>query len=172
LLIGTGGVSIFGVQIAKAIGAKSVIISSSDAKLARAKSLGADIGINYKTTADWPKAVLEATGGKGANVVVETAGPGNLDKSFAAAAFNGRIGLIGGFEQAKAPINTMPLVGKNLTLRGITVGSRKMQESLLEALVNSNQKPVIDKTFGFADAGAAYTHMKGQTHLGKIVISR
>ena len=77
LLIGTGGVSIFGVQIAKAIGAKSVIISSSDEKLARAKQLGADAGVNYKTNADWPKAVLEATSGKGANIIVETAGPGH-----------------------------------------------------------------------------------------------
>jgi NADPH:quinone reductase-like Zn-dependent oxidoreductase len=170
LLIGTGGVSIFGVQIAKAIGAKSVIISSSDDKLSRAKKLGADAGINYKTNADWPKAVLEATGGKGANVVVETAGPGNLEKSFAAAAFNGCIGLIGGFEQAKAAINTMGLVGKNLNLRGITVGSRTMQEHLLDAMVNSNQKPVIDKVIDFKDAAAAYTHMKGQSHLGKIVI--
>ncbi|MSO96983.1 MAG: NAD(P)-dependent alcohol dehydrogenase [Rhodospirillaceae bacterium] len=170
LLIGTGGVSIFGVQIAKAIGAKAVIISSSDDKLSLAKKIGADVGINYKTNADWPKAVLEATGGKGANVVVETAGPGNLEKSFAAAAFNGRIGLIGGFEQAKAPINTMGLVGKNLTLRGVTVGSRTMQEHLLDAMVNSNQKPVIDKVIDFKDAAAAYTHMKGQTHLGKIVI--
>jgi len=169
LLIGTGGVSIFGVQIAKALGLKAVITSSSDDKLARAMSLGASAGVNYKTTADWPKAVVEATGG-GASVIVETAGPGNLEKSFNASAFNGRIGLIGGFEQAKAPINTMMLVGKNINLRGITVGSRTMMENLLAAMVKSNQKPVIDKVVDFKDAGAAYTHMKSQTHLGKIVI--
>jgi NADPH:quinone reductase-like Zn-dependent oxidoreductase len=169
LLIGTGGVSIFGVQIAKALGLKAVITSSSDDKLARATSLGAAAGVNYKTNAEWPKAVVEATGG-GASVIVETAGPGNLEKSFNAAAFNGRIGLIGGFEQAKAPINTMMLVGKNISLRGITVGSRTMMENLLAALVKSGQKPVIDKVVDFKDAGAAYTHMKSQTHLGKIVI--
>jgi len=172
LVIGTGGVSIFGVQIAKAIGAKAVVISSSDDKLARARQLGAEAGINYRTNAEWPKVVLEATGGKGADVIVETAGPGNLEKSFAAAAFNGRIGLIGGFEQAKGPINTMLLVGKNLNLRGVTVGSRTMMENLLAAMVKSGQKPVIDKRVPFADAAAAYTHMKSQTHLGKIVITR
>jgi NADPH:quinone reductase-like Zn-dependent oxidoreductase len=170
LLIGTGGVSIFGVQIAKALNLNAVITSSSDDKLARAKTLGATAGVNYKTNADWPKAVIEATGGKGANVVVETAGPGNLEKSFAAAAFNGTIGLIGGFEQAKGAINTMGLVGKNLNLRGITVGSRKMMEDLLAAMVKSSQKPVIDKVVDFKDASAAYKHMLGQTHLGKIVI--
>ncbi len=172
LLIGTGGVSIFGVQIAKALNLKAVITSSSDDKLARALKLGATAGVNYKTNADWPKAVVEATAGKGANVVVETAGPGNLEKSFAAAAFNGTIGLIGGFEQAKGAINTMGLVGKNLNLRGITVGSRKMMEDLLATMVNSNQKPVIDKVVDFKDAGEAYRHMLGQTHLGKIVIKQ
>ena len=170
LLLGTGGVSIFGVQIAKTMGLKSIITSSSEAKLARAKTLGADAGVNYKTNAAWHKAVLEASGGKGAAVIVETAGPGNLENSFAAAAFNGFIALIGGFDQAKGPINTMGLVGKNLSLRGITVGSRKMMEDLLAAMVKSNQKPVIDKVVDFKEAGAAYTHMQGQTHLGKIVI--
>jgi NADPH:quinone reductase-like Zn-dependent oxidoreductase len=170
LLIGTGGVSIFGVQIAKALGLNAVITSSHDDKLARAKSIGAQHGINYKSNTDWPKAVMEATDGKGANAIVETAGPGNLERSFNAAAFNGRIGLVGGFEQAKAPINTMMLVGKNLNLRGVTVGSRKMMEDLLAAMVRSKQKPVIDKVFGFNDAAAAYTHMLSQSHLGKIVI--
>lgn len=170
LAIGTGGVSVFAVQIAKAIGCKAAVTSSSDAKLARVKSLGADIGVNYRTAADWPKAVLEATGGKGADVIVETAGPGNLDKSFAAAAFGGRISLVGGFEQAKAPINTMLMVGKGLSLRGVAVGSRKMLEDLLAAMVRSNQKPVIDKIVDFKDAAAAYAHMKAQSHVGKIVI--
>jgi NADPH:quinone reductase-like Zn-dependent oxidoreductase len=169
LAIGTGGVSIFAMQIAKAIGGKGIITSSSDAKLARAKTIAAVAGVNYKTAADWPKAVVEATGG-GANVVVETAGPGNLDKSFAAAAFGGRISLVGGFEQAKAPINTMPMVGKGLTLRGVAVGSRAMMEKLLAAMVKSNQKPVIDKTFAYADAAAAYAYMRSQQHIGKIVI--
>jgi NADPH:quinone reductase-like Zn-dependent oxidoreductase len=158
------------VQIAKALGLNAVITSSHDDKLARAKSIGAQHGINYKSNTDWPKAVMEATDGKGANAIVETAGPGNLERSFNAAAFNGRIGLVGGFEQAKAPINTMMLVGKNLNLRGVTVGIRKMMEDLLAAMVRSKQKPVIDKVFGFTEAAAAYSYMLGQSHLGKIVI--
>ena len=115
-------------------------------------------------------AVMDATGGKGANVIVETAGPGNLEKSFASAAFGGRISLVGGFEQAKAPINTIPMIGKGLTLRGVAVGSRKMMEDLLATLVKSNQKPVIDKTIDFKDAPSAYTLMKSGQHVGKIVI--
>ena len=171
LLQGTGGVSVFGVQIAKMIGATAVITSSSDDKLARAKALGADIGVNYKGNAEWPKAVMEATGGKGANVVLETVGPGNLDKSFAAAAFNGRVELIGGFEQATAPLTSMAIVGKNLNLRGIAVGSRKMLADLLALMVQNEQKPVIDARVPFADAANAYELMISQKHLGKIVIT-
>ena len=172
LLQGTGGVSVFGVQIAKMIGATAVITSSHDDKLARAKALGADVGVNYKTNPDWPKAVLDATGGKGADVVLETVGPGNLDRSFAAAAFNGRIELIGGFEQASKPPGTIPMIAKNLTLRGIAVGSRRMLADLLALMSQKKQKPVIDARIPFADAPKAYELMIAQTHLGKIVITQ
>lgn len=170
LALGTGGVSIFAIQIAKAIGCKSVITSSSDAKLERARSIGAGAGVNYKTNADWAKAVMEATGGKGANVIVETAGPGNLGNSFNAAAFGGRVSLVGGFSQASAPIPTIPMIGKGLTLRGVAVGSRRMMEDLRDAMVKSGQKPVIDKVFGYDDAKSAFAHMKSAQHFGKIVI--
>jgi NADPH:quinone reductase-like Zn-dependent oxidoreductase len=98
--------------------------------------------------------VLDATGGKGADVIIETGGPGSLEKSFAAAAFNGRIGLIGGLAgQAEGPLNTMPLVGKNLKLCGVTCGSKKMLQDLIDTMVAANAKPVIDKTFPFDEAG-------------------
>lgn len=172
LLLGTGGVSIFGVQIATAMGASSVITSSSNDKLAKAKALGATHGVNYKTSDTWAKAVLEVTGGKGADIVVETGGPGSLEGSFEAAAFNGRIGLIGGLAgQAEGPLNTMPLVGKNLNLRGITVGSTKMLQDLADTMAAKGMKPVIDKEFGFDDAADAFRHMESQAHLGKIVIT-
>lgn len=172
LLLGTGGVSIFGVQIAEAIGADSVITSSSDKKLAKAKALGATHGVNYKTSDNWAKAVLEATGGKGADVVVETGGPGSLEGSFEAAAFNGRVGLIGGLAgAAEGPLNTMPLVGKNLNLRGITVGSTKMLQNLANTMAEKDLKPVIDKEFAFDEAADAFRHMESQAHLGKIVIN-
>ena len=172
LLMGTGGVSIFGVQIAAAKGAKSIITSSSDDKLARAKDLGAEHGINYKRAESWPKAVLEVTGGAGADIIIETGGPASLADSFEAAAFNGRIGLIGGLAgEAQGPLNTMLLVGKNLNLRGVTVGSKKMLQDLADTMASSGVKPVIDKAFPFADATAAFKHMESQSHLGKIVIT-
>ena len=172
LLLGTGGVSIFSVQIAKAKGLTAVITSSSDDKLSRAKALGASHGINYKNTESWAKAVLEATGGAGANVVVETGGPGSLQDSFEAAAFNGTIGMIGGLAgEASGALNTGPLVGKNLNLRGITVGSKKMLQDLADTFAVESLKPVIDKEFSFDDAANAFRHMESQAHLGKIVIS-
>lgn len=172
LLLGTGGVSIFGVQIAGAIGATSVITSSSGDKLAKAKALGATHGVNYKTSENWAKSVLDVTGGAGANVVVETGGPGSLEGSFEAAAFNGRIGLIGGLAgAAEGPLNTMPLVGKNLNLRGITVGSTKMLQDLVTTMAAKNLKPVIDKEFAFDDAANAFRHLESQAHMGKIVIT-
>lgn len=172
LVLGTGGVSIFGVQIAGAIGAQSIITSSSDDKLAKAKTMGATHAVNYKTSENWAQAVLEATAGKGADIVVETGGPGSLEGSFEAAAFNGRIGLIGGLAgAAEGPLNTMPLVGKNLNLRGITVGSTKMLQDLVDTMSGKGLKPVIDKEFGFDDAQAAFRHLESQAHMGKIVIT-
>jgi NADPH:quinone reductase-like Zn-dependent oxidoreductase len=172
LLLGTGGVSIFGVQIAKAKGLTAIITSSSDDKLAKAKALGADHGINYKTSENWAKAVLDATGGAGANIVIETGGPGSLQGSFEASAFNGRIGMIGGLAgDAEAPLNTGPMVGKNLNVRGITVGSKKMLQNLADTMANNGLKPVIDKEFSFENAADAFRHMESQAHLGKIVIT-
>lgn len=172
LLLGTGGVSIFGVQIAKAKGLRAVITSSSDEKLAKAKALGAEHGVNYKTSDNWAKAVLDITGGAGANIVVETGGPGSLQASFEAAAFNGRIGMIGGLAgDADGPLNTGPLVGKNLNLRGITVGSKKMLQDLADTMAAHALKPVVDKEFSFEDAADAFRHMESQAHLGKIVIN-
>ena len=172
LLLGTGGVSIFGVQIAAAKGAKSIITSSSDEKLAKAKALGAEHGINYKRAESWSKAVLEVTGGAGADIIIETGGPASLASSFEAAAFNGRIGLIGGLAgDAAGPLNTMPLVGKNLNLRGVTVGSKKMLQDLADTMSAAGMNPVIDKEFPFADAADAFRHMESQSHLGNIVIT-
>lgn len=172
LLLGTGGVSIFGVQIAKAKGLTAVITSSSDDKLAKAKALGADHGINYKTSDTWAKAVLDVTGGAGANIVVETGGPGSLQGSFEASAFNGRIGMIGGLAgDPDAPLNTGPMVGKNLNVRGITVGSKRMLQDLADTMASKGLKPVIDKEFSFENAADAFRHMESQAHLGKIVIT-
>ena len=172
LLLGTGGVSIFGLQIAKNFNSQIIITSSNDNKLKTAKQLGADICINYKTNDDWEKAVLDATNGKGADIIVETGGPASLQKSFSAASFNSRISLIGNLAgNSKEPINTIPMVGKNITLRGITVGNKKMLEDLAENFSNASVKPIIDKDFHFDKSLDAFRYLESQKHIGKIVIS-
>lgn len=172
LTLGTGGVSIFALQIAKLNGARVAITSSSDEKLELARSLGADIAINYRTRPDWAAAVMEATGGAGADIVVETGGFGTLGQSIAAAAVNGRIAVIGAL--SGAPSETLPnygtIIGKNLTLRGVAEGSRAMLVSLLRAVEAGGMTSVIDRSFAFDDAPAAYAWLKSGGHLGKVMI--
>ena len=172
LTLGTGGVSSFALQIAKMNGARIAITSSSDDKLKHCKDLGADITANYKTRPDWDKAIREQNGGRGVDIVVETAGFATLGQSLAACAPNGRIGMIGALggrpEQQPA---MFPLVGQNLTLKGITSGSRRMFIDLLKAMVATKTRPIIDKTFNFADAPKAYQHMVDSEFLGKILIA-
>jgi NADPH:quinone reductase-like Zn-dependent oxidoreductase len=168
LVLGTGGVSIWGLQLAKAGGARVIVTSSSDEKLAKAKALGADIGINYRTTPEWDKAVLEATGGYGADIVIETVGTGTLTRSLNAAAYNGRIGMIGGLEQGQPQI--FALVGKNLHLFGITVGSVRMLKDMLASIAAVKLKPVVDKVFAFAEMPKAYQYLDSAEHIGKVVV--
>jgi NADPH:quinone reductase-like Zn-dependent oxidoreductase len=154
--LGTGGVSIFALQIAKLAGARVAITSSSDAKLEIARGLGADIAVNYATTPDWPTALMAA----------------NLPQSIAAAAPNGRIALIGalaGPPSAGLP-NFSSILGKNLTLKGITEGSRAMLADLVKAASAGGLTPVIDRVFPFDDAPAAYAYLKSGAHLGKVMI--
>ncbi|MBL8644901.1 MAG: NAD(P)-dependent alcohol dehydrogenase [Rhodospirillaceae bacterium] len=169
LVLGTGGVSIFGLQLAKAGGAKVIVTSSSDEKLAKAKALGADILINYKKTPDWEKEVLKATGGYGADIILETVGTASLTKSLQAAAFCARVGLIGGLDVSQPP-QIFPLVAKNVILGGITVGSREMLDDMLAAIDAEKIKPVVDKVFAFDDLPKAYTYLQSASHFGKIVI--
>jgi NADPH:quinone reductase-like Zn-dependent oxidoreductase len=172
LALGTGGVSIFALQIAKMNGARCVITSSQDDKLERCKKLGADILVNYKTTPEWEKEILKATGNRGVDIVVETGGQATLGQSLAACAPNGRIGMIGALGgRAENPPNTGPLLLKNLTMKGITSGSRRMFIDLLKAFDATGTKPVIDKTFKFAEANKAYQAMMDSEFIGKIVIT-
>jgi NADPH:quinone reductase-like Zn-dependent oxidoreductase len=173
LTLGTGGVSIAALQIAKAAGARVAITSSSDDKLARARDLGADITINYRNNPDWPAALLAATGGAGADIVVETGGFATLTQSIAAAAAGGRIAIIGALagNAADGLPNYGSIIGKNLIIGGIASGSRAMLARLLNASEINDIVPVIDRTFTFDDAPAAYAHLKSGTHLGKVVIA-
>ena len=171
LALGTGGVSIFALQIAKAAGARVAITSSSDEKLARARELGADVTVNYRTNPEWGAEIFAQTGG--ADIVVETGGFATLPQSIAAAAVNGRIaiiGALGGQTESGLP-NFSTIIGKNLTLRGIAEGSRAMLADLVKTVAANGIEPVIDREFAFADAVAAFQYLKTGDHMGKVMIS-
>jgi NADPH:quinone reductase-like Zn-dependent oxidoreductase len=170
LLQGTGGVSIFGLQLARAMGIRAVITSSSDAKLERAKKLGASHGINYKTTPDWDKAAMEFTQGRGVDQVVEVGGAGTLAKSFGAIRVGGRISMIGGLSGAATELDPRLILARRANVQGISVGSTQMFEAMNRAIAANAIKPVIDKVFGFDEVHAAYQHMASGAHFGKIVI--
>lgn len=172
LLLGTGGVSIFALQLAKSHGAHIIITSSSDDKLDRARELGADVLINYKTHPDWEKEVLTATDGIGVDHVVEVGGAGTLEKSLASARVSGRVSLIGVLSRPDQNPSPMPVLFKRLTVQGIYVGSRDMFEAMNRAIEVNNLRPVIDRTFAFDDARAAYDYLQSGQHFGKVVITR
>ncbi len=172
LMLGTGGVSIFALQLAKALGAKTIITSSSDEKLETAKGLGADHTVNYKEFPDWEKEVLKLTDGEGVDNVIEVGGAGTLEKSMTSAKVSGRISLIGVLSgQPEQNPSPMMIMLKRLTLQGIYVGSRDMFESMNKAIEANGIKPLIGKTFEFEDAASAFEYLKGGSHIGKIVIS-
>lgn len=172
LVLGTGGVSVLALQIARLHGARVAVTSSSDAKLEAMRALGADITVNYQREPDWARAFTQANGGMGADIVVETGGLATLVESIAAAAPNGRIALIGAL--GGAAVNTLPnfssIIGKNLALRGITVGSRAMLARLLRAAALHGMNPVIHREFSFDQADQAYAHLASGQHMGKVLI--
>ena len=170
LVQGTGGVSIFALQFAKMAGAKVIVTSSSDDKLSRAKALGADETINYKTHPEWAKAALELTGGAGVDHVVEVGGAGTLNQSLEAAKVGGRIEVIGVLSGFSQQIAMPTLFGKNLRMIGLSVGSREMFEQMVAAIDKAGMKPLIDRTFAFDEVPEALRCMKGAGHLGKICV--
>jgi NADPH:quinone reductase-like Zn-dependent oxidoreductase len=169
LFLGTGGVSIFGLQIAKMIGARAIITSSSDAKLARAAELGADDLINYRETPDWQAKVLELTDGVGVDVTIETGGGGTLEKTIEATRVGGTISLIGVL--TGGTINPSSVMRKSIRLQGVYVGNRRMFESMNAAFSLNQIRPVIDQLFDFEEARTAYHVMRGASHFGKLVVS-
>lgn len=168
---GTGGVSIFALQFAKAAGCRVIATSSSDEKLQRVKELGADHVINYKDTPDWGKAAKALTGGRGVDEVVEIGGPGTLAQSIAASRPGGHISLIGVLTGVSGEVPTAALFSLNITLSGITVGSRRHQEDMIAAIEANGIKPVLDKDFQLAEIAAAFAHQASQQHFGKITLS-
>jgi NADPH:quinone reductase-like Zn-dependent oxidoreductase len=168
LVLGTGGVSTFALQFAHAAGARVITISSSDAKLARAKELGAADGVNYRDHPDWHQEVLRLTSGRGVDHVVEVGGAGTLARSVEAVRIGGQVHLIGVLTGGE--INPVPILRRNIILRGIYVGSRQMFEAMNAAIALHRLVPVIDRVFPFDHAKDAYHHLTGQTHVGKVVI--
>jgi NADPH:quinone reductase-like Zn-dependent oxidoreductase len=172
LVLGTGGVSLFALQFAKAAGATVIATSSSPDKLERLKALGADHVINHRDVETWGQAVLDLTGGLGVDHVVEVGGPHTLPQSLIAARTGGHlaiIGAVGGFD-----IDTMPFAivqAKRLRVQGVTVGSRRDQTDMVRGIDAGGIRPVIDRSFALADLADAYRHMASGGHFGKICIT-
>lgn len=170
LVLGTGGVALFALQIAKKAGARVILLSSSDEKLERARELGTDVLVNYKLNPDWEKIVLEKTNGKGVDLVLELGGVGTLAKSMASAKTNGRISLVGVLTGTEGAVNPMPIIRKSLSVNGIYVGSRDMQKQLHGFLEVSKIKPIIDRIFPMDQVQDAFEFMQNGKHFGKIVV--
>ncbi|MCU0627257.1 MAG: NAD(P)-dependent alcohol dehydrogenase [Gemmatimonadaceae bacterium] len=167
LLVGTGGVAIWALQLAKAAGARVLITSRSDEKLARARALGADDTINTTTTPAWDERVRELTGGAGADHVVESGGPGTFDRSIASLRHGGSMSLMGVLSGFADQVSTFAILSKQIRVH---VGSRLMLERLLRAVQVARLEPVVDRVFPFEAARAAYDFMAAGAHVGKVVI--
>jgi NADPH:quinone reductase-like Zn-dependent oxidoreductase len=168
-VLGTGGVSCFGIQFARMHGAHVFLTSSSDDKLAKGKALGADTLINYKATPDWDQEVLRATEGVGVDHVIEVGGANTLEKSMNAARPGGSIYVIGALAGA-GHINPRMINRKGLRLQGVHVGSREMFAAMNRAIAATGLRPAIDRIFAFAEAKQAYAYQASGAHFGKIVI--
>ncbi len=170
LVLGTGGVSVFALQIAEAMGATVVATSSYDEKLERVRALGADHTINYRHHSDWGVRVREWTDGSGVDHVVEVGGPGTLAQSITAVAIGGHIALIGVLTGRAGEILTAHLMAKQARLQGLIVGSRKHQTDFIRALDVTGIKPVVDRSFGLDEIADAFRYEAGGHHFGKICL--
>jgi NADPH:quinone reductase-like Zn-dependent oxidoreductase len=171
LLLGTGGVSIFALQLALLAGLRVMITSSSDEKLARARNLGAHITINYKAIPEWGDEARKLAGGEGVDHVVEVGGSDTIAHSLRAVRPQGTISVIGALSGREGGISPAPVLMNSIRMQGIYVGSRAMFERLLRAIEIHRLKPVIDRTFPFTDLKAALRHMESKQHFGKICLT-
>lgn len=171
LLLGTGGVSIWALQIAKLMGARVAITSSSDEKLARAQGLGADHVVNYRRTAEWGRAIREWSDGRGVDHVVEVGGPGTLAQSIEAVRVGGHISLIGVLTGASGEVPTAALMSKQARLQGLIVGSRSEQQDFVRAIDQGKLRPVIDRRFALEALADAFRYEMSAAHFGKIGVA-
>lgn len=170
LIIGSGGVSVFGLQFAVAMGARAIAISSSDEKLRRLRSLGISEGLNYEQDSSWGELVREWSGGEGVDHVLEVGGAGTLSQSLQAVRTGGTISLIGVLAGVSSKLNILPILMKKVRIQGILVGHRDSFEAMNRAIESAGIHPVIDRTFSFESAPDAFHYLKRQEHLGKVVI--
>lgn len=170
LVQGTGGVSIFALQLARLAGARVIVTSGSDEKLARARDLGAWETINYRTTPKWGAVAKEVTGGRGVDLVLEVGGAGTLAQSLAAVRFGGTIALIGVLAGGAAELSIVPIFMQRVRVQGILAGDRESFEAMNRAIAAHGLHPVVDRVFPWTEARAALDHMAAGKHLGKIVL--
>lgn len=171
LVQGTGGVSIFALQLAKMMGATVIATSSSDAKLERLKQLGADFVINYRQDPAWGVTAQRLSGGRGVDAVIDIGGPATLEQSLRAVRPGGQIeliGVLGGFTYA-LPI--MPMITRQVQLRGVMVGSRRQQQDLVRALDANGLRPILDRQFALEEIVAAFRYQESNQHFGKITLN-
>lgn len=170
LVQGTGGVSLFALSLAKLAGAEVIVTSSSDEKLERAKALGADFTINYRSTPEWGKAARARSPG-GVDHVVDVGGATTLEQSLRAVRVGGTVSVIGVLGGAAAPINVLPILMQQVRLQGVIVGPRDAFESMNRAIAKHALRPVVDRTFAMEELGEALRHMQRGAHFGKLVLS-
>jgi len=171
LVLGTGGVSVAALQLARAAGARVIATSSSDEKLERVRALGASDGINYVRTPEWAQEVRRVTAGRGVDCVVEVGGAGTLARSMQSLARGGKVSLIGFLAGREGDTNPTPLMMTGGSLHGIFVGDRGMFEEMNRAIENNGIAPVVDRVFSFEEAPAAYGHHGSGAFVGKVVIA-
>lgn len=167
---GTGGVSIFGLQFAKILGAEVIITSSSDEKLEKARALGAAHGVNYRAQPEWGKAVREITQGRGADHILEVGGAGTMQQSLRAVRHGGEISVIGVLSGTTQDLNIIPILMHNVRVQGVFVGNREMLENMMHAMQVHALRPQVDRVFAFDEARAALEYLKAGKHFGKVVV--
>lgn len=170
LLLGTGGVSIFGLQLGRKLGARIAITSSSEDKLDRARDLGAELGVNYRSHPEWDQCVLDWTDGEGVDLVLEAGGVGTLNASLRAVRPGGTIALFGALTGLEGSVNLAPVLMKRIRVAGILVDCRRAMNALLDFVAVNQIQPIIDQRFKFDDLPAALSYLQRGEHFGKIVL--
>lgn len=170
LVQGTGGVSVFALQLARAVGARVIATTSSDAKAARLTQMGASDVVNYATVAEWGKQVRTLSSGRGVDRVVEVGGPGTINQSLRAVAVGGEIASIGFLSSENPGIDFFALKLSSASFRNISVGDRAGLQELIRVVAGAKLKPIVDRVFPFAEARQAFTHLDQGAHFGKVVI--